>query len=1201
MGRLHEAFGVNLIGHRASFSDGPEGWSVASPFQSGSCAAPAGTYPSAIRLRLPTYLLKEVGTVTVTISPMHAGKGYEYLLRTVAAGDGDRSLRDPLTRYYTEEGNPPGWWIGSGVASLASELKVGDEVTEEHLKRLIGHGQHPVTGAQLGSRYRTYAQPAEGKRRQAVAGFDMTFSIPKSASILWAVSDAGTQAIIANAHHQAITDAVDFLEREVVATRAGAKGPRGSVVQLDVSGVIATGFDHYDSRANDPHLHAHVVISNKVQTVRDGKWRTLDGTPLHQWTVAVSELHEAIFSDHVTRVLGVGWEHRARGRDRNPAWEIVGVPQTLVQEFAQRSAAIDAATEVAIEEYVAKHGRQPARKTINKLRQTANLTTRPPKHLHSLADLTGRWRDRASDLLGLDASGWARNLLGNTTPQRALRADDIPLNIIEQVGSTVVVTVGEKRSTWRRANLYAETSRQILHWRFASTQDREAVTGMIVDAAERGSLRLTPPELATTPELFTREDGTSRFRPQHSTVFSAEHLLAAEDRLLKRARITTAPMVDIEIVDAITARPVSGHQLSDEQAQAIAKVAVSGRQLDVLVGPAGAGKTTALRALKNAWTQAHGKGSVVGLAPSAAAAAVLAEELGIGTENTAKWLHDFQHGSARFTRGQLVIVDEATLAGTLTLDRITAHAEKAGAKVLLVGDWAQLQAVEAGGAFGMLVEARGDAPELVDIHRFTHSWEKSASLDLRHGHPEVIDTYLDHQRIDDGTPETMQDKAYAAWRADIDAGRASILIADNHAAVRDLNIRAQADRHPTSGQAVRLVDGTQAGVGDWIITRQNDRRLRALRNGWVRNGDRWTIKDIRADGSVVVRRQDRPRAGGVVLPAAYVAEHVDLGYAITAHRAQGVTVDTAHVVVTEATTRENLYVAMTRGREQNHAYVITHEADEDHGAPDAQDAPTAKEVLTGVLANSGAELSATQTIKAEQETWGSIAQLAAELETLATAAQRDRWAQLLMSCGLTDEQRDDILASDAYGPLAAEFRRAEANGHNIEAILPRAVARYGLDDADDIAAVLRHRLRLATAEAGRSRGRRSARMIVGLIPEPMGPMSSDMRQAINERKALIEQRARALAVTAVKNRERWVEQLGEPSVDRAHWLRNVTTIAAYRDRHGITSHEPLGGQPASDNQRVDRARAEAALRRLRGVASPAPRADQLGLEAGLGR
>lgn len=209
--------------------------------------------------------------MTVTIKSMHAGQGVDYLLRTVAVGDGDRSLRDPLTRYYAEHGTPPGYWLGSAVASLASELKVGDEVAEEHLQRLIGHGQHPVTGEQLGSRFRTYAQPEKGKRRQAVAGFDMTFSIPKSASILWAVADAGTKAIIADAHHRAVAEALDFVEREIVATRAGAKGPRGSVVQLDTTGVLATAFDHYDSRANDPHLHTHVVISNRVKTVRDGK------------------------------------------------------------------------------------------------------------------------------------------------------------------------------------------------------------------------------------------------------------------------------------------------------------------------------------------------------------------------------------------------------------------------------------------------------------------------------------------------------------------------------------------------------------------------------------------------------------------------------------------------------------------------------------------------------------------------------------------------------------------------------------------------------------------------------------------------------------------------------------------------------------------------------------------------------------------
>lgn len=571
---------------------------------------------------------------------------------------------------------------------------------------------------------------------------------------------------------------------------------------------------------------------------------------------------------------------------------------------------------------------------------------------------------------------------------------------------------------------------------------------------------------------------------------------------------------------------------------------------------------------------------MVGLAPSAAAAAALAEELGIGTENTAKWLYEHQQGRATFSRGQLVIIDEATLAGTLTLDRITQQAEQAGAKVLLVGDWAQLQSIEAGGAFGMLVEARDDAPELIDIHRFTNEWEKLASLDLRHGRAEVIDTYIDHGRVDDGRGESMTETAYAAWKHDIDHGRASILIADSTGTVRDLNLRAQIESGAGHGRAVSLIDGTQVAAGDWIITRQNDRRLRTLRNGWVRNGDRWTVKDVRPDGSLVVRRQGRRHSGAVVLPAAYVAEHVDLGYAITAHRAQGITVDTSHVVVSESTTRENLYVAVTRGRDHNHAYVITGDTDDNHGAPEGQDVPTAREVLTGVLANVGAELSATQTIKAEQEAWGGIRQLAAELETLAAAAQRDRWARLLTTCGLTDEQRDDVLASDAYGTFAAELRRAEANGHDVARILPAAMNRYGLGDADDVAAVLRHRLRLATSDAGSRRSRRPARLIAGLIPEPIGPMAPDMRKAIDERKTLIEQRAKTLAETAIKSRESWIQQVGDqPAVDRADWMQSVVTIAAYRDHYGITSRDPLGGPPADDNQRLARARAEAALRR----------------------
>ena len=926
------------------------------------------------------------------------------------------------------------------------------------------------------------------------------------------------------------------------------------------------------------------MISNRVKTTRDRAWRTIDGNPLHAWVVAISELHEAVFSDHLTRALGVDWQRRPRGRDRNPAWEITGVPQTLAEEFSGRSRDINEVTDRLIEEYVASHGRRPRRSTIMKLRQRAALSSRPEKHIHSLADLTTTWRRRTAEVLDFDAVAWAREV--TTNPARpTLRADDVPLDVIEKLGRTVVAVVGEKRATWRRPNLYAEAARQTLGWRFANTADREAISGMIVDAAEHGSLRLTPPELATTPEALTRDDGTSTFRPKHSTVFSSEQLLAAEDRLLQRAATATAPTVDIETVDRIVAQPVKGHRLSPEQTQAIAMVAVSGRQLDLLIGPAGAGKTTAMRALYRAWTTQHGRGSVIGLAPSSSAAAVLAEDLGIACENTAKWLYDHQQGRTRFGRGHLVILDEATLAGTLTLDQITAHAAQAGAKVLLVGDWAQLQSVDAGGAFAMLADARDDAPELIDIYRFTHEWEKAASLDLRHGHAEAVEAYVAHERVHDGDTDAMLDGAYRAWVEDTTAGNTSVLIADNTHAVRALNARARAERLLTGttneGLEVRFSDGTSASTGDWVITRKNDRRLRTLRSGWVRNGDRWTVTDVRSDGSLVVRRQGRKRGGAVVLPAAYVADHVDLGYAVTAHRAQGLTVDTAHVVVFDSTTRENLYVAMTRGRDSNVAYVVVNPADDNHGTPDAE-TPTAKTVLFGVLANSGAELSAHQTIKAEQETWGSLAQLIAEYETIAEVAQRDRWASLLRESGLTSEQAESAIESDAFGPLVVELRRAEANGHNVETLLPAAVVRYGLGGVDDIAAVLRHRVALATRNVGAGRGRRPTRLIAGLIPEALGPMAPDMRAALAERRDLIEQRTRSVAVEAIRIKAPWVRSLGEAPSDRherTRWEQAVVTIAAYRDRYGITSPKPVGGEVSSDIQRLDRARAEVALRR----------------------
>ncbi|MBX3099560.1 MAG: relaxase domain-containing protein [Salinibacterium sp.] len=1145
---------------------------------------------------------------------------------SVAVADGSRQLTDALTRYYTEKGTPPGFWLGSAVRDIGGGLLVPfREVSEAHLRLLLGLGCDPVTGEPLGRAWPVYRgvteriaarvsaldktlgwearaeaitaiETAERDRgaRRAVAGYDYTFSVPKSVSVLWAVADGGTQALIARAHHTAVSEVLDLMERHVAVTRVGADAGDGSIVHMDVTGLVATAYDHYDSRAGDPQLHTHVVVANKVKAVHDGGWRTLAGRPMHQAVVALSEHYNAVLADHLARDLGLGWEVRDRGERRNPAFELAVVPDALVEEFSRRSHDIEARTDELITDYRRQHGRDPSTRTILRLRAQATLATRPDKEVRSLGELTEGWRQRATRRLGEDSTGWATGLIAGAGRVAGLRADDVPLDAIGDLGQSVVVTVGQKRATWRRWNLHAEASRQTMTWRFASTIDREAVVGLIVDAAEHHSLQLTPPELASSPVVFRRADGTSMFRPKHGTVFSATGLLEAEDRMLALGQDTSAPSVDLAVVGRVARRSLpGGHRLSPDQTSAVALIALSGRVVDLLVGPAGTGKTTTLGALRAAWERQHGAGSVVGLTPSAAAAEVLAGDLGIGTENTAKWLYEHRRNGLALRRGQLLILDEASLAGTLTLDEIASHAAEVGAKVLLAGDPAQLDAVEAGGVFGLLVREHGGAATLEEVRRFRHAWEKDASLRLRLGDASVLEEYEGHGRVVGGDAETVMDALYEGWRADVDAGLVSVMIAETAEAVGELNGRARLDRildgQVDPAAAVRLVDGSEASAGDLVLTRNNDRRLSTGRQ-WVKNGDRWQVVTGHTDGSLTVRR-DQPRGGLLRLPAWYVAEHVELAYAVTAHRAQGSTVDTAHSLVrAPSMAREVFYVAMTRGRESNTCYVVTDQPSlEDH-----QLSPNelgAREVLAAVLSHVAAEPSVHEAIETEQDAWAGIRQLAAEYETIAATALADRYFTLLERAGLNTGQLDDLAAGDSFPPLAAELRRLEAEHRDLDQLLARVLQARSLDDADDLGAILLTRLRHATAPSTGSTRGRAPRMIAGLIPEATGPMPADARHALVERKHLIETRAEALTHTAIAEQAPWTRTLGTPPTEGAAlvaWLRQVRIVAAYRDRHRVTADTPLGPEPDGAAQRLDRARAAGALRAATRIRIPAP-------------
>jgi ATP-dependent exoDNAse (exonuclease V) alpha subunit len=269
----------------------------------------------------------------------------------------------------------------------------------------------------------------------------------------------------------------------------------------------------------------------------------------------------------------------------------------------------------------------------------------------------------------------------------------------------------------------------------------------------------------------------------------------------------------------------------------------------------------------------------------------------------------------------------------------------------------------------MLADARGpEVPTLTEVHRFTHPWEADATLALRAGHTRAARTYIEQGRVDSGPREEALDRLFDAWLADDQAGKTSLMVAGDAATVTDLNARARVHRvaaGDVDADGVTTREGERIGVGDVIVTRLNRRAL-AAGSGWVKNGDDWIVTATRADGSLTVARPDG--TGRTVLPAEYVHDHVELGYATTAHRAQGRTVDTTHAYVSTATTREALYVMTTRGRDANRLYVDTTPDTYDSNIQAAPNqALDARDVLRHAIATSAADVSAHHTVTAEYE------------------------------------------------------------------------------------------------------------------------------------------------------------------------------------------------------------------------------------------
>ena len=358
--------------------------------------------------------------------------------------------------------------------------------------------------------------------------------------------------------------------------------------------------------------------------------------------------------------------------------------------------------------------------------------------------------------------------------------------------------------------------------------------------------------------MLRRTDGSSVYTVAGADLYTSQRILDAEQRLLTAAGRHDGACVEQTAIDlALLEMAANGTPLDPGQASLVRRMCTTGARLQLAIAPAGAGKTTAMRALTLAWSQDGGR--VLGLAPSAAAAAVLGEQTGIRADTLAKLTWSLQHGdlpdwAAAIGPTTLVIIDEAGMADTLTLDTAVQFAVDRGASVRLVGDDQQLAAIGAGGVLRDITHTYG-ALRLTELHRFTNPGEATASLALRDGDASGLDFYLDHGRVHVGDIATTTEDAFNAWVSDRAAGLDTIMIASTRHLVAQLNRRARAHRldHSTATAEVPLADGNRASVGDVIITRRNDRRLRLTATDWVKNGDLWTITRIGRRGDLTVR------------------------------------------------------------------------------------------------------------------------------------------------------------------------------------------------------------------------------------------------------------------------------------------------------------------------------------------------------------
>jgi conjugative relaxase-like TrwC/TraI family protein len=760
----------------------------------------------------------------------------------------EQQVAQGMEDYFSGRGEAPGRWLGGGCGGLG----VSGQVDRDGFMRAMD-GCDPRTGERL--------RPEHGRTK--VAAFDLTFSAPKSVSVLFAIADEQTSGALLEAHERSVHAAFAYVEREACFTRRGQNGIR----RVRGEGFLAAAYRHRLSRAGDAQLHTHVVVANMTRA--EGRWTSLEAHGVYEHKSAAGAVYRAVLRAEVReRLPWVWWRQVGRG-----LFEIEGVPDGVLREFSRRR--------VEIEERARELTGVAASSLSRERLQGIALATRKAKEY------------------GVDGERWQQESRARAAEhgfgQRELKRLDSPRPRTNELAEAGVV-----RSAATRLSGAAGLTAQ--HNTFAHRHALAEIAGDFTQGASVAQLeRVTRGYLEHGSVVpLGRVDGEHRFTTRDLLACERSIVEGATRRAGERTGVLHPRLPDLVLADL-------RDPLNEQQADAARALAADGQGVSVLQALAGTGKTRVLGAVARIYESAGYQ--VVGVAPTGRAARELADT-GIAAFTIHRLLAELQESDG-FAPRTVVLFDEAGTAPTRPSAELFALAEHSGAKVIAAGDSSQLPSVAAGGWFAATA-ADLAGPELREVVRQRDPTEREALEALHDGDP---DPYIElkrkqgalsvQEREEDGLAALLADWSDA--RREHGLGRVVMIARDNETrALLNEHARELLAYEGAIAAAGVTIANQEFCVGDRVIARRNDRRRD------VDNGTLATIDDIdRLTGALTVITDSGRRC---LLDASYAAEHVEHAYALTGHGVQGATVDWAGVIGRPAESPENGHTPRSHAR-----------------------------------------------------------------------------------------------------------------------------------------------------------------------------------------------------------------------------------------------------------------------------------------------